>query len=141
MNITIARLRSNVKYNGPLETVLDSFFENYVKWTRENPQYNYDTYNVSFNKNKPKRTPKSIENADVIVIPSDSEFRYHGELQMNPKDLEKSQSHIEKIAPYFKDSIEFSQQVVGVPKYYYTYLLYFNYSICNTLFTSRLCSN
>ena len=103
MNITIARLRSNVKYNGPLETVLDSFFENYVKWTRENPQYNYDTYNVSFNKNKPKRTPKSIENADVIVIPSDSEFRYHGELQMNPKDLEKSQSHIEKIAPYFKD--------------------------------------
>ena len=27
MNITIARLRSNVKYNGPLETVLDSFFD------------------------------------------------------------------------------------------------------------------
>ena len=36
MNITIARLRSNVK-TMPLETVLDSFFENYVKWTRENP--------------------------------------------------------------------------------------------------------
>ena len=48
MNITIARLRSFVKYNGPLETVLDSFFENYVKWMNANPQYNYDTYNVSF---------------------------------------------------------------------------------------------
>ena len=47
MNITIARLRSNVKYNGPLETVLDSFFENYVKWMRANPQHKYDTYNVS----------------------------------------------------------------------------------------------
>ena len=32
MNITIARLRSFVKYNELLETVLDSFFENYVKW-------------------------------------------------------------------------------------------------------------
>ena len=36
MKITIARIRSNVKYNGPLETVLDSFFENYVKWMKAN---------------------------------------------------------------------------------------------------------
>jgi|TARA_R110001592_G_scaffold227447_1_gene483658 hypothetical protein len=102
MNITIARLRSNVKYNGPLETVLDSFFENYVKWMRANPQHKYDTYNVSFNQSRPQRTPETIKWADVIVIPSDSEFRYHGELQMNPKDLAKSESHIEKIAPFFE---------------------------------------
>ena len=102
MNITIARLRSNVKYNGPLETVLDSFFENYVKWMKSNPQHEYDTYNVSFGKDKPKRTPKTIEWADVIVIPSDSEFRYHGELQMNPKDLDKSESHMDTIRPYFE---------------------------------------
>lgn len=102
MNITIARLRSNVKYEGPLETVLDSFFENYVKWMKDHPEYNYDTYNCSFDGTRPKRTPETIEWADVIVIPSDSEFRYHGELQMNPKDLAKSQSHIEKIAPYFE---------------------------------------
>ena len=102
MNITIARIRSNVKYNGPLETVLDSFFENYVTWMRRNPQHKYDTYNVSFNQSRPQRTPDTIKWADTIVIPSDSEFRYHGELQMNPKDLAKSQSHIEKIAPYFE---------------------------------------
>ena len=102
MKITIARLRSNVKYNGPLETVLDSFFENYVKWMKANPQHEYRTYNVSFDKSRAKRTPENIEWADVIVIPSDSEFRYHGELQMNPKDLAKSESHIEKIAPYFE---------------------------------------
>jgi len=102
MNITIARIRSNVTYTGPLETVLDSFFENYVKWRDNNPQHKYDTYNVSFGKDRPKRTPETIKWADVIVIPSDSEFRYHGELQMNPKDLAKSESHIEKIAPYFK---------------------------------------
>ena len=103
MKITIARLRSNVKYNGPLETVLDSFFENYVKWMKANPQHEYRTYNVSFGSERPKRTPENIEWADVIVIPSDSEFRYHGELQMNPKDLAKSESHMEKIIPFFKD--------------------------------------
>lgn len=102
MNITIARIRSNVKYNGPLETVLDSYFENYVKWVKANPQHKYDTYNVSFGKERPKRTPETIKWADVIVIPSDSEFRYHGELQMNPKDLAKSESHMEKIRPYFE---------------------------------------
>jgi hypothetical protein len=102
MKITIARLRSNVKYNGPLETVLDSFFENYVKWMDANPQHEYDTYNVSFGKNSPRRTPKTIDWADVIVIPSDSEFRYHGELQMNPKDLAKSESHMDTIRPYFE---------------------------------------
>jgi len=103
MKITIARLRSNVKYNGPLETVLDSFFENYVRWMNNNPQYEYDTYNVSFySDDRPKRTPESIKDADVIVIPSDSEFRYHGELQMNPKDLAKSESHIDNIRPYFE---------------------------------------
>ncbi len=102
MKITIARLRSNVKYNGPLETVLDSFFENYVKWMKANPQHEYRTYNVSFGTDRPKRTPENIEWADVIVIPSDSEFRYHGELQMNPKDLAKSESHMEKILPFFE---------------------------------------
>ena len=102
MNITIARIRSNVTYTGPLETVLDSFFENYVKWRDNNPQHNYDTYNVSFGNGRPQRTPETIAWADIIVIPSDSEFRYHGELQMNPKDLAKSESHIAKIAPSFK---------------------------------------
>ena len=103
MKITIARIRSNVTYHGPLETVLDSFFENYVKWRDNNPQHEYDTYNVSFNNARPKRTPETIKWADVIVIPSDSEFRYHGELQMNPKDLAKSESHMEQIRPYFED--------------------------------------
>ena len=102
MNITIARLRSFVKYNGPLETVLDSFFENYVKWMKANPQHNYDTYNVSFDNVRPKRTPETIEWADCIVIPSDSEFRYHGELQMNPKDLAKSNEHMDVIRPFFE---------------------------------------
>jgi hypothetical protein len=102
MNITIARLRSNVKYNGPLETVLDSFFENYVKWMKSRPDLEYDVYNVSFNNNRPVRNPNAIKGADVIVIPSDSEFRYHGELQMNPKDLAKSESHMETIRPHFE---------------------------------------
>jgi len=124
MNITIARIRSNVTYTGPLETVLDSFFENYVKWRDNNPQHKYDTYNVSFGNGRPKRTPETIKWADVIVIPSDSEFRYHGELQMNPKDLTKSESHIEKIAPYFegKDVIMFRSDRGDTEELYRSFL-------------------
>ena len=72
-------------------------------------RYNYDTYNVSFDNTRPKRTPETIKWADVIVIPSDSEFRYHGELQMNPKDLAKSNEHMDEIRPHFenKDVIMF----------------------------------
>ena len=105
MNITIARIRSNVTYTGPLETVLDSFFENYVKWMNDNSQHNFKTYNVSFGDGKPQRTPETIDWADVIVIPSDSEFRYHGELQMNPKDLAKSEVHMKNIRPFFENKI------------------------------------
>ena len=125
MNITIARLRSFVKYNGPLETVLDSFFENYVKWMRNNPQHNYDTYNVSFDNTRPKRTPESIQKADVIVIPSDSEFRYHGELQMNPKDLAKSNEHMDVIRPYFtgKDVIMFCSDRADTEELYRNHVL------------------
>ena len=36
------------------------------------------------------------------MIPSDSEFRYHGELQMNPKDLAKSNEHMDAIRPFFE---------------------------------------
>ena len=124
MKITIARIRSNVKYNGPLETVLDSFFENYVKWMKANPQHKYDTYNVSFGKDRPKRTPETIEWADVIVIPSDSEFRYHGELQMNPKDLAKSESHMDTIRPYFggKDVIMFRSDRGDTEELYRSFL-------------------
>ena len=102
MKVTIARLRSNVKYRGPLQTVLDSFFENYVKWQKTRTDLQYDNYNVSFTNERPVRNPEAIKSADIIVIPSDSEFRYHGELQMNPKDLDKSESHMDKIRPFFK---------------------------------------
>jgi|TARA_R110000824_G_scaffold385571_1_gene579867 hypothetical protein len=103
MNITIARIRSFVRYNGPLETVLDSFFENYVRWMGSNPHHCFDTYNVSFDNTMPKRTPHTIESADAIVIPSDNEFRYHGKLQMHPNDLAKSNAHIDAIRLYFKN--------------------------------------
>ena len=103
MKVTIARIRSNVKYNAPLNTVLDSFFENYVLWKQSRPDLEFDTYNMSFDKSRPVRTPETIKNADVIIIPSDSEFRYHGEIQINPKDLVKSKNHIHAKRPYFEN--------------------------------------
>ena len=97
--VTIARLRSNVTYTKPLETVLDSFFELLVNWMKTRTDLQFKTYNVSFGDGRPKRTPAE---SDYWVIPSDSEFRYHGDLQMNPKDLAKSQSHIEELLPFIE---------------------------------------
>jgi hypothetical protein len=93
-----------VRYYRPLETVLDSFFENYVKWKSTTKDHQYEVYNVSFSKYSPiKRDINTIAWADLIIVPSDSEFRYHGELQMNPKDLAKSESHMETIRPFFEN--------------------------------------
>ena len=103
-----------MKYNGKLDHVLDSFFENYVRWIKQNPQHEYDTYNVSFTNDRPKETPESIDWADVIIIPSDSEFRYHGELQIDPKDLAKSEGHMETIRPYFDNKKVIVLKVIGV---------------------------
>jgi len=103
MKIVCARIRSNVTYTGPLETVLDSFFELYVRWMKENSQHEYDTYNLSFDKRqRPKRNPEVFKDADVVVIPSDSEFRYHGELQVDPRDLETSNNFVKEFTPYME---------------------------------------
>ena len=103
MRIVCARLRSNVTYTGPLETVLDSFFELYVRWMKDNSQHTYDTYNLSFDKRqRPQRNAEVFKDADVVVIPSDSEFRYHGEVQIDPRDLETSNNYIEEIKPHME---------------------------------------
>ena len=103
MKIVCARLRSNVTYTGPLETVLDSFFYLYDLWMKQHPEYTYDSYNLSFDrKKKPRRDADVFKDADVDVIPSDSEFRYHGALQIDPRDLETSNNFIEEIKPHME---------------------------------------
>jgi len=103
MKIVCARLRSNVTYTGPLETVLDSFFYLYDLWMKQHPEYTYDSYNLSFDrKKKPRRDADVFRDADVVVIPSDSEFRYHGALQIDPRDLETSNNFIEEIKPHME---------------------------------------
>ena len=103
MKIVCARIRSNVTYTGPLETVLDSFFELYVRWMKDNPQHTYDSYNLSFDKKqRPKRNAEVFKDADVVVIPSDSEFRYHGEIQIDPRDLETSNNFVKEFTPHME---------------------------------------
>ena len=100
MKVTLTRLRSNVTYTGFNNHTLDPFFYCYKGWMKTRPDIDFQTYNVSFDKKiKPKRT---LVESDYWVIPSEAEFRYHGELQMNPKDLKKSQQFIEDLKPYIE---------------------------------------
>ena len=100
MKVTIARLRSNVTYTGFNNHTLDPYFYCLVNWMETRPDLEFQTYNMSFDaKQKPKRT---LQESDYWIIPSEAEFRYHGELQMNPKDLEKSQVFMEELKPYIE---------------------------------------
>ena len=100
MKIVCGRIRSNVTYTGPLETVLDSFFELYVRWMKDNPQHEYDTYNLSFDKRqRPKRNPEVFKDADVVVIPSDSEFRYLRRIAGRPKRFRNFKQLCKRVYP------------------------------------------
>ena len=100
MKVTIARLRSNVTYTGFNNHTLDPYFYCLVNWMKSRPDLEFQTYNMSFDaKQKPKRT---LQESDYWIIPSEAEFRYHGELQMNPKDLETSQKYMDELKPYIE---------------------------------------
>lgn len=99
-DVTMTRLRSHHTFTGFNYHTLDPFFYCYEDWKKSRSDLNYHTYNYSTDKDiKPKRT---LQHSDYWVIPSEAEFRYHGELQMNPKDLEKSQVFMEELKPYIE---------------------------------------
>ena len=111
MKVTIARLRSNVTYTGFNNHTLDPYFYCLVSWMETRPDLEFQTYNMSFDaKQKPKRT---LQESDYWIIPSEAEFRYHGELQMNPKDLETFKGV--NIASFTTiDEIDFSGNIHGL---------------------------
>ncbi len=97
----MCRLRSFVKYDEPLTTVLDSFFELYRDWMTSREDLTHKTYNVSWNYKRPIRDLDNIRDSDVIVIATDSEFRYWlKDVMMHPLDLAKSQQHIYDMREY-----------------------------------------
>ncbi len=101
MKVTIARLRSNVTYTGFNNHTLDPYFYCLENWMKTRPDLEFQTYNMSFDeKHKPSRT---LQESDCWIIPSEAEFRYHGEpIQMNPKDLATSEKHMEELKPYIE---------------------------------------
>ena len=98
MKVTIARLRSNVKYEKPLYTVLDSYFELLKNWMSAREDIEFQFYNVSFDGTRPKR---ELKETDVWIIPSDAEYMYYdSKRSLDPRDIEKSNKHIEALRPY-----------------------------------------
>ena len=82
--ITFVRLRNSEYYKGErLNHIVDSIYylcNNYIKKNLFYPNP-YDSYNVSLieiEKNRKNiRDINSIEQSDVLVIPTESEFAYH----------------------------------------------------------------
>jgi hypothetical protein len=102
MRIAIARLRSGVKYVGPLNHIIDSFCECLVYFMAKNKQHEYSFYNITFDGSKPVRDLKALERADVIIIPSEAEFTYNIPGRMHPQQVKRSNDEVAKIIPYLK---------------------------------------
>jgi hypothetical protein len=101
--ICIARLRSRVKYITPLEHICDSFYECLKKFVKNNEsKYNFTYYNFGFGKHSPRDTSK-IDEADIIIIPSEAEFTYHVPGLIHTLDLQKSNDSVKLIEPFINN--------------------------------------
>jgi len=101
--ICIARLRSRVKYITPLEHICDSFYECLKKFVKNNEsKYNFTYYNFGFDKHSPRDTSK-IDEADIIIIPSEAEFTYHVPGLIHTLDLQKSNDSVKLIEPFINN--------------------------------------
>jgi len=75
--VTIAKLRMGIKYEQTCSQPMDSFYELYEQWMESRPDLTFDTYNFTFDGSKPIRKKEAIKFADYIIIPSESEWRFH----------------------------------------------------------------
>lgn len=102
MKIAIARLRSGTSYVEPLNHIIDSYCECLRVFIKNHPEHEYLYYNFSWG-GKTERDVKAIKKADVIIIPSEAEFTYHIPGAIHTLDLKKSNEHLDKIEPHFKN--------------------------------------
>lgn len=115
-----------IKYEQTCSQPMDSFYELYEQWMESRPDLSFDTYNFTFDGSKPIRNKDAIKFADYIIIPSESEWRFHCpelwqeqyESHAKVKDsyrypwpvklpykeyLEKTRIAIDEIKPYFEN--------------------------------------
>ena len=116
MKVTIAKLRTSIQYtfSKTYFIYMDSFYENYEYWMKSRPDLEFDVYNISFDESKPARNEEAIKTADVVIIPSESEWRYQrpdlwegkhtvslGESYKGHRD--KTNKQLDEIRPYFEN--------------------------------------
>lgn len=101
--ICIARLRSGDNYIEPLYHIMDSFYECLKEFVNKNShKYNFTYYNFGFSQ-APKRNPEALEQADIIIIPSEAEFTYHIPGLLHTLDVKNSNIKLEAIKTFFQN--------------------------------------
>ena len=76
--ITLCRLRTSETYNKPLESLVEPFFVMYKDFTyRHIGKYDFRYYNCGYDTSRVCRISRDLEDADVLVIPTECEFTYH----------------------------------------------------------------
>jgi len=104
--IAICRLRQNVTYTVPLTTILDSFYECLLEFTKKHDEYEYLFHRFSFSPltaDKPMSNPEALRAADIIVIPTEAEFNYWIPGKLHGVMVNRSHQAINEIKKYFKN--------------------------------------
>lgn len=102
MKICIARLRSGDNFVEPLNHIMDSFYYLLREFRNKHPEHEFTYYNFGFNQ-KPVRNVEAVEQADVIIIPTEAEFQYQTKGSIHTLDLAKSNAKLEEVKPYFNN--------------------------------------
>lgn len=94
--IMFMSLRNPALYR-PLELIEDNIYYSLKNFMKENPQYEYLFYNVSFGDNPLSRDLVAVEAADVIILITVSEWTYHIPNFRHRLEVERINEEVEKV--------------------------------------------
>lgn len=100
--ICVCRLRKNVRYDKPLCDIVDSYFHLLKGFTATHTNYRYSWYRCSIDGTRPTKDLAAIEQADIIIIPTEAEFTWHIARNYHTYDVIKSMAEVALIAEAIK---------------------------------------
>lgn len=102
MRIAIARLRSQVRYDRPLQHIMDSFFHVLRCYVERHPEHEWLYYGFAWGDGRPRYDVLSIAAAEVVIVPTEGEYIYHTPGFVNPLFGNKSHERTLGLMPHLQ---------------------------------------
>lgn len=102
MKIAVVRLRSRIKYEKPLEHILDSFYSLLAPYIKAHAEHEWAYYGITFDGSTPHYDPEVLRDADVFVVPSEAEFTYHVPGLLHTLDVKRANERVRALSPFIE---------------------------------------